>query len=251
METKARKPKFESWFDNYCKEDIDELLLIGEWSIRVLKEKLNITIGDITKPAGDLEKKMVIAIFGITLENIIEYLKKKRDAQYECYNINFANRVELGYTTSNENEEIDEEKTGNFAPHMLHIYDSKSNTERDADVYNSVTLATQWNAANVRTSIEDVKEVSIKALEDLKKYEINLGSSELIIPIFCIIYDLIVKFIKIQRANENEFEYMINIASIVTARAIEGEDGDNIYFDTSIYFKREIKNDESGSSIYE
>lgn len=208
-------------------------------------------IGDPTKPASDIEKKMVIAIFGITLETVIQFLKTKQVAQYESYNINFANRVEIGYSTSSENEDIDEEKSGNFMPYMCHIYDSKFNTERDEDEYNSIALATQWSAANIKTSIEDVKTISTKALEKLKDYSIYLGTNELVIPIFCLIYEIIVSYIKIQRANNNDFEYILNVASIATARAVEGEDGDVIYFDTSIFFKREIKNDEHASSTRE
>ena len=243
--------KFINWFDSYCTEDVEDLLTIGEWGKRVLKEKLNMNIGNPTKPASDVEKKMVIALFGITLETVIQFLKTKQTAQYESYNINFANRVEIGYSTSTENENIDEEKSGNFMPYMYHIYDSKTNSDRDEDEYNSVTLATQWNAANVKSSIEDIKEISTKAVEKLKGYEIHLGTNELVIPIFCLIYEILVNYIKIQRANNNDFEYILNVASIATARAVEGEDGDVIYFDTSIFFKREIKNDEHASSSRE
>lgn len=243
--------KFLNWFDSYCVEDVEDLLTIGEWGKRVLKEKLNMNIGHPSKPASDVEKKLIIAIFGIVLETVIEFLKSKQVAQYESYTINFANRVQLGYTTSSENENIDEEKTGNFMPFMQHIYDSKTNNDRDEDEYNSVTLATQWNAANVRTSIEDIKEISSKALERLKSYSIHLGTPELVIPIFCLIYEILVSYIKMQRASTNEFEYILNVASIVSARAVEGEDGDVIYFDASIFFKREIKSDERASSTKE
>ena len=54
--------KFINWFDSYCTEDVEDLLAVGEWGKRVLKEKLNMNSGNPTKPASDLDKKMIIAI---------------------------------------------------------------------------------------------------------------------------------------------------------------------------------------------
>lgn len=234
-------PKFMKYAENIIVDNIDDVYSIIEMSQRELQNKFDMK----TK-----HPEMVLTAFALTFEAFVKKLKERADAGYNKYKIIIANRVEIGFDNA---EGEDYEKNGGFMFYIKHLYynakDDDSNREYEDT---TITLCTTWNSINITTDSQIIREVAIKAVDDFKKYDIVIQSHEAVMPIFATVYDNIVTYIKLQRANNNEFEYEVNFAGLFSVRSQASDDLDDIIaFTPAIDNKLLLKSDSGASSKFD
>ena len=106
--------KYVDYFMENTEEDRDETLEILDEVLEELK-KLNVYFNK--------ESNVLIgAIFGKTFESILDTLLEFEKKQYNSYSIVIAERVAIGYSST---EDEDEEKQGNFMLFIKHLYNNK------------------------------------------------------------------------------------------------------------------------------
>lgn len=226
-----------TWFKDNVSENQEELLAIGDLANRKLHEVLSL----------GLDSPMTtIAIYAQIFESMCSVIAMK-EKDYDSFNLNMADNFEIGYdTTDNE----DDEKSGNFMVYMRHLDNQKTDAVLDDDEDNTLSLCAIWNATNVKTQAEVIKEVAIQALKDLGSIiNIKMESHEFVIPMFCIIHSTLIRFLKQKRAELEKSEYEINVAGLFTAGCSVNEDSEEeIYFVPSITLKLLFKNDSIASA---
>lgn len=229
-----RMTQAEKVFNEIVVEDREEVESIGEMANPVIYQKLKIRLGASYVP---------IAIYATIFDCIMAYLKEIQ-ATKETLKINIANRLEIGYTTSFDVEEnSDMEKLGNFMIYMKHIENNKL-TDVDENEPSSVVRCTQWNEANITQSITPIKAITKAATEKLQsRLNIQSANPEIIMPLFCLIHDKVVEYMKLKRAELDVFEHRINMAGCYDVYARILEDGVEISFKPNVYDKLTIKDD--------
>lgn len=229
------------WFRENVKEDEKDIINIGELAIKALYEKIYVTFKRAELP---------IATAGIIYEAILEYLVKMQNEGKDSFNINIADRLEIGYSSS-DNE--DDEKVGNFMIYIRHLYNTKKDDLSDDARGSAAELCTQWNSANIVTQADVISKISDAALVKLsKEIDIHGATLDFVIPAFIIIYEQLVGYLKLKRRELNKFEYEINFASCFTAGCRENEeDTDDIYFVPNITSKLRLKDDRKATGKYE
>lgn len=238
----AEQSLAEKYFDEVVVDDKDEMEAIAEMARPEILKIIRIDLGN---------NKVPIAIYEVIFECIMRYLKqvqKKKDS----LRIIICDRLEIGFTTSFETPENEElEKMGNFMIYMNHI-DNKKKSEIDEDEDDSVVRCVQWNESNITTSLTDIKEITKMAVADLeKKLGIMSVNAEVVMPLFCLIHDEIVKYVAIVRNEKNAFEYRINVAGCYDIYARLLEDGVDISFKPCVYGKGYVKEDGDATAKYE
>lgn len=224
------------WFKDNVSEDTKELTEIGELTNKVLYDRLSMDLND---------PETTIAIYAKIFDAVTEVIVGKQK-EYDNFNLNIANRLNIGYTTTSAD---DDEKVGNFMVYIQHIYNNSPDEALDEDETNTIELATQWNAANIKTQSDVIKEVAVlgkKKMSDL--INIKTESNEYIIPLFCIIHQQIINYIRLKRVENKLRQYEINIAGLYTVGITETDDAEEeIYFVPSISTKLLFKCDELAS----
>lgn len=239
------KTKSEMWFEENVSENQKELLEIGELANAELYKKISLGLGN---------PMTTIAIYAKIFECICDEIASK-EAEWADFNLNIADRFRIGYTTTN-NE--DDEKMGNFMIFMEnidHIYAATDDDDLDAD-RTTVELCSDWNAANVKVQSDVIKQISAKSKNALSELiNMKLESHEFIIPMFCIIHEQIINYIKLKKVEEKK-DYELNVAGLYTIgiqdveKEIDGSDGvtndieEDIYFIPSISLKLRFKSDQ-------
>lgn len=235
----AEREKYLNYFDEFAVEDQEDVITICETASKIIWDRFRARFDD-------------PRLLATTFSHIYTAIKNKLkslEAEYSDFKLNIAGRLEMGYTT-NENE--DDEKQGNFMVFIRHLNSNKKNDELDDPTLKAVERAVQWNTENIIDQPKLLTAISVDALELLKTVDINIGSSELIMPIFVTTYESIINYIKIKRREENDFEYEVNFISCFYIGARETEDDiDDIYIRPNIEAKLEIKDDSKASSQYE
>ena len=74
---------------------------------------------------------------------------------------------------------------------------------------------------------------------------------EIIMPIFCLIHDKVVEYMKLKRDELDVFEYRINMAGCYDVYSRLLEDGVEISFKPCVYSKGLIKEDGGATAKYE
>lgn len=233
--------KYTEYFKNYCVEDQDDVILICQAASSKIYDRVKLKLDD---------PKLLAVIFSQIYEAILDELKSLED-KYTEFKIDIADRLEIGYTNS---EDEDDEKVGNFMIYMKHLSSSKKDDSEVDPTLKSADLANRWNTENIVNQPEILKKISITACEKLKSIDVYLASSELIIPIFVYVYEAITSVLSIRRKELDEFEYEINFISCfyIGAREAENDDAsDQIYIRPNIESKLKLKNDLKASSKYE
>ena len=85
----------------------------------------------------------------------------------------------------------------------------------------------------------------------MKSIQVNIGISELIMPIFITVYECTVNYVRIKRQELKEFEFEINFISCFHIGCMETEDGSSIYIRPNIEAKLLMKDDQAATSIHE
>lgn len=224
--------KSKEWFEENVIENREELLQVGELANRLLHDKISLAIPD---------PQITIAMYCNIFETICKVVAKRED-EWDEFCVNVANRLRVGYTTTDSDEE---EKTGNFMVFIQHMQEQVSNDMLDEDENDTIVLCTQWNAANIKEQTDIIKEISVEAKKQLSSMiNIKAESSEFIIPTFCIIHEQLINYIRLKRVEENRSEYELNVAGLFTIGIMETDDAEEeIYFVPSISLKLLFKND--------
>ena len=224
----------EKWFRENVSENIPEITKIMELTNKFLSDHFNMNINKVETTA---------AMYTKILETICDVIVEK-ESEYDSFNLNVADRFNIGYTTT-DNE--DDEKNGNFMVYMTNIENHSNDiTIDDEDDKDTITLRTEWNAANIKTQSDIIKEISSKSKATLGDFlNIATQSTEFIMPIFCITHSHILKFIKQQRIEKGLKEYELNICGMYIIGVQETDDAvEEVYYVPGIPMKLRFKNDQ-------
>lgn len=238
------KEKYITAFEEICTENVDDVLTICLSATDQLLDKFKINLAD---DKGTADPRLAAVIFSKTFDCILDELKNQQKGKSEC-NINICKRFNIGYTT---NENSDDEKVGNFCIYLNHLNISAKQSIIDTTEEKSIVRCTQWNTVNVEDQPEIIKNIAANAVSELKKIDVVINSSETIMPIFITVYENIINYIIIKRAESNAYEFTINFASCFDITARESEDGTDIVITPSINSKLYLKDDSSASGKYE
>lgn len=232
--------KSKIWFLENVSDNAEELLEIGEFANKQLLETISLGLNS---PAT------TIAIYSKIFETICDVVVEQ-EKDWSDFQLNIADRLIIGYTTTDDEND---EKQGNFMVYMLPGGSTRSDKPLDDDERDTITLCTQWNAANVKTQPEVIKAIASRGRKALDSIiNIKMESDEFIIPMFCVIHSQIVSYIRTKRVELNQPEYELNIAGLYTIGITETDDAEeNIYYVPSITLKLKFKNDAEASGKYE
>lgn len=230
----------------WCEESIDkscfdDTMNIAELAMNQLNRLFYIHVD---------RSEMLLAIFGLTYETILERLITKERAGYDNYKVTIANQLEIGYS-STINDEY--EKNGGFVCGIKDLGNSGQVEDAPETSDETIQLCVEWNSANIVTDTNFINKVVEATSVKLKQLKCFIGSHELIIPIFVEVYKMAAQYAKIKRAeNKDEFAYSINFLNCFDITARESIDGDDeILITPSISSKLELKNDWLASGKFE
>ena len=234
--------KYLSYFDEVVHENQEDIITICESASRKIYDQVGIKFGN-----KEDDAKLIGVIFSKTYESIISVLKKL-EATKSNEVINFCNRFNVGFSTS-DNE--DDEKQGNFMFFMTDLGKSHKDVDmEDSDTSTQKERAIFWNMENAKENPEVIRDIGIEAIKKLDdEVDVKLESWEFIPPFFSIVYDAIVNYVKIKRREADEFEFEIYFMSCFYIGARETEDdADVIYITPNIDSKLSMKDDLKASS---
>lgn len=174
------------WFNQYVIDDKEDIRKICAVVDKMASEKLDIAIAN---NGGHME--VYAAVFHGILTAIMEYMRSKQKEGYKQFTIELGNSLNFGY--DNDDDE-NNEKVGNFMPILEYIGTSTHpQRPRDTGVSNTNTIAAaamNWKSANMKKTTshyQAIQEIAYKILS--KSYRVQLPTSELIFPIFCLFLD--------------------------------------------------------------
>lgn len=234
--------KYVDYFMENTEEDRDETLEILDEVLEELK-KLNVHFNK--------ESNVLIgSIFGKTFESILDTLIEFERKQYNSYSIVIAERVAIGYSST---EDEDEEKKGNFMLFIKHLYNNKKyDFSHDTDASGAEACA-EFVKNNIHNQIDELKKIAINAKDKIEKdLSVAISQSEVILPIFLVTYSTLISKLSEKRRELNVYEKEINFLNrfYVGVRMTE-EERDDVYFRPTIESKLMLKNDSIATAKYE
>ena len=235
-------------YDSRTFENQKDIALICDTANKVIYDRFRVNLRRPDDPFFNYYK-MTAMIFVETFRAIIQQLLDRR-ATNATYNINIGNRINIGFSNSDNDED---EKNGNFCPYVKDIphYTVKDDDDIKLDGHCKEYIR-NWNQENMIQNPEDTLTIANRALKSLKAIDINLGSPELVFPLFVTIYESIISYLKIRRRESEDDEFMINFCNCITVDCIGQDDGvDKITIIPAIEDKLNIKSDKNGTAIYE
>lgn len=235
-------------YDSRTFENQKDIALICDTANKVIYDRFRVNLRRPDDPFFSYYK-MTAMIFVETFRAIIQQLLDRR-ATNATYNINIGNRINIGFSNSDNDED---EKNGNFCPYVKDIphYTVKDDDDIKLDGHCKEYIR-NWNQENMIQNPEDTLTIANRALKSLKAIDINLGSPELVFPLFVTIYESIISYLKIRRRESEDDEFMINFCNCITVDCIGQDDGvDKITIIPAIEDKLNIKSDKKGTAIYE
>ena len=134
----------------------------------------------------------VLGFYSKVYEAIMAELLKKRETKSE-FVINIADRVEIGYKDSDDE---DCEKQGSFVPFIYNIEKGIMDFEADDITSSTVELCTQWEATNIKSQIKTLHEIAVTAVKLCGDIDIANPNEVIIIPCSTVIHDSLVKYLK-------------------------------------------------------
>lgn len=231
--------KYLEYYNEFAVEDNDDIITICQTAGKIIWERFRARFDD---------PKLLAATFSKIYGSIMSKLKDL-EREYQDFNINICGRLDMGYST---NEDEDDEKQGNFMVYIRHLNSRHKNDQIDDPQAKATERAVLWNAENCTVNPDILRKISVEALDALKEIDVNLGSSELVMPVFVTVYESLVNFLKIRRREKDDFEYEINFISCFYISARESEDEDDVInIRPNIEAKLTLKDDAGASSKYE
>ena len=182
-------------YDSRTFENKKDIALICDTANKVIYDRFRVNLRRPDDPFFSYYK-MTAMIFVETFRAIIQQLLDRR-ATNATYNINIGNRINIGFSNSDNDED---EKNGNFCPYVKDIphYTVKDDDDIKLDGHSKEYIR-NWNQENMIQNPEDTLTIANRALKSLKAIDINLGSPELVFPLFVTIYESIISYLKIRR----------------------------------------------------
>lgn len=235
MADTEKRERYLNYFDEICVEDQEDVITVCDTASMVFYSRFKFKIDD---------PKLYGVIFSKTFETILNVLEESTK-DHLALNINMVN-TEIGYTSVNTETD---EKEGNLMFYIRYLYGKKKEGVKDDYDAKSKELCVQWNTENITENPDILRRISARAIEELKKIDVIIGFSDLIIPLFVTTMESLIEFVQIHRKETKKFEYEINFLSCFYISCLETEDGDEISFRPSILSKLKIKNDAIASSI--
>ena len=225
-----KKTYAEDWVDNNVVNDKEDLMIIGGMASRELLNKFKLNIS----PAA------AIAIYGITFETILDYLKKQQE-KHSSFQVNICNVISVSYTNLADDEA---EKRGNFMPFIQQISDGPI-PDTGISSPNTIELCAAWNTSHISEHPEVLTEISTMAVRNLAdRLAMRTADRELIMPIFCTFHENLISYIKLKRVDMKATSYTIDVAGIYKIRVCEADDATEIIeYPTLIYTKKTTKDD--------
>lgn len=226
------RKKSELWVDEFCKNNHDELMEIAELSSRSIRDKI----------AMDIGPDLCLAAYGTIFECILEVLKSKQK-ENSSFEINICNVISVSYDTL---EDDDAEKMGNFMPFIQQIAEGQlPDSGLDVDESSTIELCTAWNSSHIKKQPDILTEISTMAVRELsEKLGVKSAAREIIMPIFCLVHEQIIAYIKLKRVDMGVSSYEIDVAGLYTVVVSETNDGKEIIeYPCSIYTKLTTKDD--------
>ena len=223
------------WFERTCVDDRDKILAVCAVTGRMLADQFNM------RTRENLDEVWALVFYECWLQ-ILEFLSRKT-SQYTEFEVQVEKCVRIGYTNYLND---DDEKVGNFMPFMEWVGKDTS------IVYNPHETADdnfiRWKEQNSIKNVDMQKEIQDKtALLINRKYGMNIGSPDAVIPIFCIFLDNVVNILKqdYKDAGEDVSKVKMNVLSQFTVTySFDTDDNREIVdFSPSVAIKMEIKND--------
>lgn len=245
MESKATQ----YFLENTTEENREEMELIGSICSPILKKRISL---------GIKNPHIIISMYLKILETICDTIRK-RESDCTEFSLNIANRLIIGYTSTDDE---DDEKFGNFQAFMKHVEASEVQKEMDLDEDTedasgkTVELSTHWNAINVKEQADVLKEVAANSKAGINEViNVTFSSIEFVIPFFCIVHSQIVEYIKAKQAEKAKeadsplVEYSLDVCgwytiSIENVQSSNSEDvTQDIFYEPGIAMKLFFKND--------
>lgn len=232
------------WFKDYAVNNARELAIICDLTARSAQEQFKLFLNN----KGNVEVFGVV--FYATFVTILEFIRSKQRT-WNQYSIEICKSVNIGYT-NNDNEH--NEKIGNFMPIMEYIgVNMNIVDDRPSSLDTISTNSIRWKELNSKKNIEGYNEIQEKAFKRLKdEYKVNMRTSELIIPLFCIFMDNITNVLKMkfrEAEGTDVSEVSMNVFGLfdVFYSFNEEENQEIIEFQPNIFMKLALKSDENAS----
>lgn len=224
--------KWLKFYEESIHEDKDDIQTISETTNMVIRERFNIPLES---------HELTTAIFLKTFETFLKKLVSLED-KYDNFEINLANRLSIGFT--NNLDQDDNEKVGNFMVYIHHLHEATKTENNDDPTVSNIERVVQWNSENIIEQPGLIRNMTIDAVKALREIDIQLANNEIIMPIFITYYESIINYIKIKRRERDEFEESINFVWF-NAICREGDDDstDEFSLEPSIASKLLLKND--------
>lgn len=232
--------KYISYFNEFAQEDcIDDILTVSETASRIIYERFKIKIDD---------PKQVAVIFSKVYKAILDELVSK-EATHDFYELDICGRLVMGYTTSSDE---DDEKQGNYAIYINSKELKKKNEDLSEPSSSPIEKCEIWNVSNNITNPDNIRAISMRAIELLKDVDIYLANSEIVMPIFISLYETIIKYVTTKRFELDEFEYGFDFLGCFVVTATESDNEmDNIIITPGIDSKLTLKNDAQATAKFE
>lgn len=231
--------KVDLWYEENVIEDHDIIESIGQYAVQHVYNCFRIRFKDYKRP---------IAVYAIVFEAIREVLKEMENT-HESFAINIANRLEVGFTSSFDEDSSDLEKVGNFMIYIKQMPNMATTDNKDDEESRSVVLCTEWNAANINENVKTLEKISVLAKKKLdENLDMVFDSVEVPLPLFCTIHESIINYMKGLKARESKFEIVANMANVYDIYIMSMEDGDEVTIKPKVYDKITFKDDKGASS---
>ena len=161
--------KYLSYFDEVVHENQEDIITICESASRKIYDQIGIKFGN-----KEDDAKLIGVIFSKTYESIISVLKKL-EATKSNEVINFCNRFNVGFSTSDSE---DDEKQGNFMFFMTDLGKSHKDVDmEDSDTSSQKERAIFWNMENAKENPEVIRDIGIEAIKKLDDdFDVKLES---------------------------------------------------------------------------
>lgn len=239
MSEKTKLSKVDAWYEENVIEDHEIIESIGQYAVQHVYNCFRIRFKDYKRP---------IAVYGIVFDAIREILKGM-ETTHESFSVNIANRMEIGFTSSFDEDSSDLEKVGNFMIFIKQMSNMATTDNKDETETKSVVLCTEWNAANVSDNVKTLEKISVLAKKKLdEELDMVFDSIEVPLPLFCVIHESIINYLKGLKATESKFEILVNMANVYDISIMSMEDGDEISIKPKVYDKITFKDDRGASS---
>ena len=221
------------YFNEICTED-------EEACINILTSA-SMTIFEQTRVRFD-DPRVLGVTFSKTFEEILDILEEYT-AKKSSMNIHLVN-TNIGFKSIDTDTD---EKEGNL---MFYIIPETWKKIKESREYRASAkeLCTQFITENVTESSDIIMKIGNRAVEALKKIEVNTNYYQFIIPSFVYTMETLMNYIQIRRKELNRFEHEINFLGCFYCYCVETADGNEIGFRPSIMSKLKIKNDAIASA---